>query len=180
MIIIFDTETTGLTLPSAVSADRQPRLIEFGAIKLGKGGRIISELSQLIYPEELISETITKITGVTNEELKDAPKFRDFLPTLRRFFGKTKWLIAHNAPFDVSILKYELVRSACDDFPWPEDVIDTAQEYAPIIGYNPFLKTIYSHVLGKELAQTHRAIDDVRALHEALVHDDFYHKVGCW
>ena len=67
MYAIIDIETTGLS-PIA------DKIIEI-AIYIHDGEKIINEYSSLIDPERFISANITRITGITNEMVKDAPKF---------------------------------------------------------------------------------------------------------
>ena len=171
-IVIFDTETTGLPLPKTAPLDKQPRIIELGAVVVNKEG-VVRELSQLLDPGVEISAEITKITGITNDQLKGKPTFKEFLPELKAFFTDTQVLIAHNAPFDRKMLELDLERVECTDFPWPEQVVCTVQEYQPQFGKRPKLLELYERVMGVPLAQTHRALDDVKALHECIAKDGF-------
>lgn len=175
--IIFDVETTDLTLPSAADLEKQPRIIEIGAIAVTESG-IVGELSQLINPGISIDAKITKITGIKNEDLVGQPNFADFLPQLRTFFTGADMLICHNAPFDSALLRYDLARVGCEDFPWPSDIICTVQEYTPLFGRRPKLTELYESVLLRPLAQTHRALDDVKALYEVLVADKFFSQIA--
>ena len=67
--IIFDTETTGLLLPSSAPLEKQPRIIELGALKVDANG-VLDELNQLLDPEQTITAEITKITGITPDQRK--------------------------------------------------------------------------------------------------------------
>jgi DNA polymerase III epsilon subunit-like protein len=173
--IIFDTETTGLLLPSTAPISKQPRITEIGAISLSICGEMDC-LSQLINPEIKITEKITKITGIDNKKVKDAPTFKEFFPKLKEFFCQTDILIAHNAPFDVGMLEAEFNRNGCS-FPIPQTVLCTVQEYMPVFGFRPSLIQLYKKIVGKDLNQTHRALDDVEALLEILIKDDFFVKI---
>lgn len=172
--IIFDTETTGLLLPSSAPLEKQPRIIELGALAVSTETGIVGELSQLINPQMDISAEITKITGITNEDLVGKPTFAEYLPTLRSFFEGADMLICHNAPFDLGMLKNDLKRAACEDFPMPAEIICTAQEYTPVVGKRPRLLQLYEIIMGKPLAQTHRALDDAMAVFEILDKDKFF------
>ena len=176
--IIFDTETTGLLLPSSAPLEKQPRIIELGAILVSTETGIIGELTQLINPEMEISAEITKITGITNEDLVGKPTFKEYLPTLRAFFDGADMLICHNAPFDSGMLRNDLKRAGCDDFPWPAETICTAQEYTPVVGKRPRLLQLYEIIMGKPLAQTHRALEDAMAVYEILDKDKFFSQLG--
>ncbi len=166
---IFDTETTGIPKHPNAKDEVQPRVIEFGAVLANENGEIIEELSLLFNPQQPLEEIITKITGLTDEDLVDAPLFEDKAHDLARFISKADVLIAHNLPFDSTMLELDINR--CDEskvpfagFPWPETKICTVQEHADEWGYRPKLTELYEHYTGEPLAQTHRAIDDVKAL----------------
>lgn len=164
-VLLFDTETTGLTLHPNVDVSKQPRVIEFGGLLLDVGRRIvIEEVSMLINPGEPITEEITSITGITNDDLKDAPSFVECLPQLRRFFADASMAVAHNLPFDKAILMGELKRAGAADFPWPKQELCTVGVFTDEWGRNPKLTELYEKVMGKPLEQTHRALDDVKAL----------------
>jgi len=175
--IILDTETTGLLLPITAPLVSQPKIIELGAIKVDMFEKIES-LSQLINPEEKLSAKIIKITGIKDDDLVEAPTFKEFSPKLIEFFKGCDLLIAHNAAFDVGMLSNELKRSKnFYNFPWPAETICTVNEYAPLLGYMPKLINLYEHIIGKPLAQTHRAVDDCEALYEILIEDKFFEKI---
>ena len=172
--IIFDTETTGLLLPSKAPLRKQPFIIELGAIAVDETGAELRELSQLLDPTLILDPKITKITGIQQSDLEGKPTFAEFLPQLREFFAGADALICHNAPFDVGMLKNELRRAECEDFPWPKQTVCTVQEYVHLFGRRAKLTELYERVIGRPLAQTHRALDDVRALRDILVGDRFF------
>lgn len=172
--IVFDTETTGLTLHPHAPITKQPRMIEFGAALLDDTGQVVETASILINPQEEITEEITKITGIKTADVADAPTFAQVLPQIKRIFACADTVMAHNLPFDRAILKGELGRIHCLDFPWPERELCTVGLYKDAWGRNPKLLELYAHVLGKPLAQTHRALDDVMALVEIIQKEELW------
>ena len=174
--VIFDTETTGLLLPSSAPLEKQPRIIELGIVVV-EDGKKTGEHNWLIYPECEISAEITKITGITNEDLQGKPLFRQLLAEIEDVFGNSDMGIAHNAPFDVGMLTNELKLCCREGFPWPTEMICTAQEYTPMFGKRPRLIHLYEKVMGRPLAQTHRAIDDALAVFEVLEQDKFFQQL---
>jgi DNA polymerase III epsilon subunit-like protein len=179
MIVVFDTETTGLTLHPDAPLEKQPRIIEFGGVLLDpSNGQIVEECSIMIDPGEEITPEITKITGITNDDVRGAPKFVDALPQLRRFFAEGTAVMAHNLPFDKAMMRAELMRCDCRDFPWPAVELCTVGLYKEDWGRNPKLTELYEHVMGKKLAQTHRALDDVKALVEIVQSAELHLVVG--
>lgn len=170
-IIIFDTETTGLLLPSTAPIEKQPRIIELGIITV-EHGQMTHMKNWLFDPGCEISAEITKITGITNDDLKGKPKFRECLVEIEHYFSGSDLGFCHNAPFDTGMLKTELALLQHAGFPWPKNMVCTAQEYAAVLGYRPSLKQLYELAMGKKLEQTHRAMDDAYAVYEILKADD--------
>jgi len=174
MIIVYDTETTGLTLHPDAPVTKQPKCIEFGGVLLDRNGRVVEEASILINPGEQLSAEITKITGITDADLVDAPPFAEVLPQLRRLFAEADTVMAHNLPFDKAILRGELARLNVYDFIWPKRELCTVGLYKDQWGRNPRLIELYESVMGKPLAQTHRALDDVHALVEIIQKEELW------
>ena len=94
--VAIDVETTGL---SPVYNE----LIEISAIKYEKAKKK-DTFSTLIKPKKEISDTITNITGITNEMVKNAPNIEQVMPKLIDFIGDYP-IVAHNANFDYSFLQ---------------------------------------------------------------------------
>ncbi len=170
---VFDFETTGLLLPSTVDVSKQPRAIEL-AVALVRGNAIIATHEWRFNPQQPLPAIITKITGLTDADLYDQPPFSQTLTEIVSVFKKAAVGIAHNAPFDVGILTHELTRAKCSTFPMPPRICCTVQEYFHQFGYRPKMTELYERILKRPLAQKHRALDDVRALVELLIHDNFF------
>jgi DNA polymerase III epsilon subunit-like protein len=169
LIVVFDTETTGLTLHPDAPLAKQPKIIELGAALVDRRGQVVETLSQLVHPGEEVSAEITKITGITNADLVGAPRFGACLPQLRHIFGQARAVFAHNLPFDKALLHYDLARCGAVEFPWPAAQFCTVGLHRGAWGRNPKLIELYEHTLGRPLPQTHRALDDVLALVEVVV-----------
>ncbi len=99
--ISFDLETTGL---SVMDDD----IIEFGAVRI-TNGQESGRLQSLIKPNKRISQKITNLTHITNEDVKDAITIEEFIPKILEFFGDDV-LVAHNATFDVGFVNEVLNR----------------------------------------------------------------------
>src|SRR5690554_3339194 len=87
----FDFETTGLNSYS-------DEIIEIGAVKI-KDGKIIDEFGTFVKPEKRIPAKITKLTGINNQMVDNAPGLSVALKDFRNFIGDTV-LVAYNASFD--------------------------------------------------------------------------------
>ena len=101
--IILDTETTGL------SADNGDRIIEIGCVELLN--RKLSGRNKHFYlnPERDSHEDALKVHGISNEFLRDKPKFDAVADELLDYLHGAE-IIIHNAPFDVGFLNNELER----------------------------------------------------------------------
>ena len=173
-IVVYDTETTGLTLHPHAPIEKQPKIIEFGAVVLEQG-EAVEEHSFIINPGERISEEIIKITGITNDDLHGKLPFQEYIPRMGEIFGSCSGVMAHNLPFDKAMLMNDLKRcGAWDGFPWPERETCTVGLYKEQWGRNPKLLELYEDVMGKPLAQTHRALDDVKALVEIILEEELW------
>ncbi len=95
--VVFDLETTGLYPNSGDS------ITEFGAVKI-KDGKIIDRYDELINPGKDLSEEIIKITGITNEMLKDKRNEHDGIVDFMKWVGDLP-MVAHNAKFDISFIE---------------------------------------------------------------------------
>ena len=173
LAFIFDTETTGLPKHRRAKINLQPRIIEFGALLIDEDGNEHEEMNVLLDPEQEIEPIITKITGITQDQLDGQAKFIEVLPRIMLMAAKADIIIAHNLPFDESLLQFELQRCGQDKFPWPRIKLCTVQENRDAWGKRPKLTELYERVIGKPLAQTHRAIDDCRALAEIVIKENY-------
>lgn len=93
--VVLDFETTGLR----AGADQ---IIQIGAIRYFDHWKD-EQMDVLINPQRYISPTITRLTGITNEMVEDAPTIDEKLGELIEFIGELP-IIAHNASFDMGFL----------------------------------------------------------------------------
>ncbi len=151
-IVVLDFESTGLNTGKA-------RIIEIGAVKLA-GGVVADSFSQLVDPGEALSPRITEITGITDNQLQGQPTAAEALPELMKFIGDAP-IAAHNASFDVSLMKAELKRIGMN---WNGPVLDTLSYarklYPELKSYR--LGALCKH-LGVSLKNAHRAVHDAAA-----------------
>lgn len=95
---VIDVETTGLS-------PRAEKITEI-AIYTHNGERIIEEFSTLINPEKKIPFQITRLTGINNQMVKDAPKFYEIAKKIIEI-TEGKILVGHNVSFDYNFIKSE-------------------------------------------------------------------------
>ncbi|SFC33572.1 DNA polymerase-3 subunit epsilon [Polaromonas sp. OV174] len=99
--IVLDTETTGL---SAANGDR---IIEIGCVELVARKLTGNNKHFYLNPERDSHEDALKVHGISNEFLKDKPKFSAVAKELLDYLQDAE-IIIHNAPFDVGFLNKEL------------------------------------------------------------------------
>ena len=175
-MIVFDLETTGLPLAEGADLNLQPRITEFGAIKLDEDLKEIDVIEFLVNPGIPLDPKIPKITGLTDDMLKDQKPFIARLDQIVDFFLGERILVAHNLPFDRAILKFELERvGRILSFPWPPEQICTVEVGETVWNKKRKLGDIYLEVTGQEHKGAHRSIADVRALIEIV---KWYKKEG--
>jgi DNA polymerase-3 subunit epsilon len=170
-VVIFDTETTGLVKHSLTPLKDQPYIIELGTIVWDTVTDQTAERAWLMNPGVKLEAIITKITGLRDEDVVDEPPFSAYVDAIANTFFQANVMVAHNVEFDLAMLHNELKRCDRQQFPWPDTTMCTVRQYEHAFGHRPTLQQLYQHVLGKPLAQTHRALDDCRAVLEILQHD---------
>lgn len=164
-IILFDTETTGLLKPEAASLDDQPYIIEFFGTKIDKEFNHLSDLHFRCKPPMPIEDIITKITGITNQQLENKEPFEKSYKELCDFFVGAEILVAHNLPFDRGMLANELRRIERQYmFPWPPRQVCTIEATMGIQQRRMSLANVHKHLFGHEHTDQHSAKGDVYAL----------------
>ena len=157
--VIFDIETTGLSKETE-------SITEIGAVKV-VDGKIIDRFSTFVNPERPIPAEITKLTGITNEMVADAPVITEILPKFLEFCQDAV-LVAHNANFDTGFIRLNAERKC--DIEVKNTVLDTLELSRALL---PELKKhkldIICEQLGVSLEGHHRAVNDAEATAEVFL-----------
>ena len=148
MIIALDLETTGL-LPD------KDKILEVAAIRMDAQGNILEEFHSLINPGIGIPSLITHITGITDDEVKDAPSFAKIRDELIAFIGNDP-ILGHSIQFDINFLRANQV--PCGDIAL--DTLPLAQTF--LHNEDSYSLEILSQKYGLTHANKHRALDDTR------------------
>ena len=107
--IILDTETTGL------SAEGGDRIIEIGCVELLNRKLTGNNLHFYLNPERDSHEDALRVHGISNEFLRDKPKFVEVAEEILAYLQDAD-IIIHNAAFDVGFLNKELELSGRPPF----------------------------------------------------------------
>ena len=96
--VVVDIETNG-------SKPHNSQVIEIGAIKF-RGERILDRFESFIYAKE-VPEYISKLTGINQQDLQNAPSQEEVLMKFKEFLGDAVF-IAHNVDFDYNFISNKL------------------------------------------------------------------------
>ena len=99
--IVLDTETTGL------SAETGDRIIELGCVEMMARKLTGNNLHFYFNPDRDSHEDALRVHGISNEFLKDKPRFSELADEILAYLEGAE-LIIHNAPFDIGFLNKEL------------------------------------------------------------------------
>jgi DNA polymerase III epsilon subunit family exonuclease len=150
-LIVFDLETTGLDF----EADR---IIEIGAVRLN-GLRAEAQFSSLVSTDIELTDDIVKLTGINAEMLHNQPRIDEVLPRFLEFIDGAV-LVAHNAEFDLGMIKAAASRLGID-IEWPcFCTLKMARELLPDLE-NKKLGTLAEHY-GLTFEARHRSIGDAK------------------
>ncbi len=156
--IFYDTETTGIRAEN-------DRIIELAAYDPVRE----KTFEMLINPERPIPLEASAIHHITDEMVKDAPKFAEVAHKWMEFLDGDVVLIAHNNDaFDKHFLRCEFERT---DIPLPDwnylDSLKWARKYRYDLPRHAlqFLREVYD----VEANQAHRALDDVMVLYKVFM-----------
>ncbi len=123
--VCVDIETTGLD-------SKLHEIIEIGAVRVEEG-RVTAEFSELVKPDRALPEYITRLTGITDLDLRNAGTIRQVLPSFLDFVsGHT--VVGQNIGFDVAFLR---TAAGLGNFGAPVDTGELARILLPMLpSYN--------------------------------------------
>lgn len=149
---IIDIETTG-------GMSHRDRITEVAMVRI-QNGEIIDRFESLINPERSIPTEITRITGITNDMVANAPKFYEVAKTIVEF-TEDAIFVAHNVRFDYNFIREEFKSLG---YTYSKKLLCTVQlsrkAFPGLRSYS--LGNLIRH-FGIEVVNRHRAMDDVLA-----------------
>jgi DNA polymerase III subunit epsilon len=158
--VVVDVETTG------GSPAHGHRVTEVAAVWV-EGGEIREAFSSLVNPERRIPGMITSLTGISNEMVAGAPRFRELTRELRRAL-RGRVFVAHNAPFDWRFLSAEL--ELATGAPMGGRQLCTVRLGRRLLPELPSRSLdSLARYFGLEIASRHRALDDAMATAKVLL-----------
>ncbi|WP_294748439.1 3'-5' exonuclease [uncultured Prevotella sp.] len=167
-LVVFDLETTGLDLV-------KDRIIQISYIKVTPDGKE-ERGDHLINPECEILPIITQLTGISNEDVKDKPTFKQLAKTLAEKFMGCDFAGFNSNNFDIPLLAEEFLRAGIDfDFSKCR-LIDACTIFRKMERRN--LASAYKFYCGRKMEEdfeAHRADQDTEATYRVLMGQlDYY------
>lgn len=152
--VAMDLETTGLN-------PRLDKIIEIGAVKV-REGEMVDTFCTYVNPGRSIPERITRLTGIGDEEVKDAPFIEEVMTQFLEFLGED-CLLGHNIIFDYSFIKKAAVNQKLTFERQGMDTLRIARRFLPELESRNlgFLCRYYEI----PLEEAHRAYHDAMASH---------------
>ena len=158
-IIFFDLETTG----TSVTSDR---IVEISLIKVFPDGHT-EEKTRRINPERHIPEESTAIHHITDDDVKNAPTFRQIAKSLFELFADSDIAGFNSNKFDVPLLIEEFGRAGLSFDVSGRSFVDVQGIFHKM--EQRTLVAAYRFYCGKELNDAHSASADTRATYEVLL-----------
>ena len=150
--VIVDVETTG-------GSPKNSKITEIAMYKFNGAG-IIDEFSSLVDPEIAIPEFIVRLTGITNDHVKNAPKFYEIAKQIIEFCTDSIF-VAHNVSFDYGMFRHEF-KNLGFDFRKPHlCTVESARKILP--NHASYSLGKLSRALGIVIKNRHRAGGDAIA-----------------
>ena len=161
-LVIFDLETTGLDLV-------KDRIIQISYIKVYPNGQE-ERGNELVNPEKPIPEEVAVLTGISNEDVKDKPTFKQLGQILAGKFTGCDFAGFNSNHFDIPLLAEEFLRAGIDfDFSKCR-LIDAQTIFHRMERRN--LAAAYKFYCGRKMEddfKAHRADQDTEATYRVLM-----------
>ena len=161
-LIVFDLETTGLDFI-------RDRIIQISYIKVSPEGTEERE-NIFVNPERPIPHEVVELTGITDDDVKDAPTFKTLAPQLCEKFKGCDFAGYNSNHFDIPMLAEEFLRAGIDfDFSKVR-LIDAQTIFHKMERRN--LAAAYKFYCGRKMEDdftAHRADEDTEATYRVLM-----------
>jgi DNA polymerase-3 subunit epsilon len=160
-LIVFDLETTGLDIVN-------DKIIQISYIKVYPDGKEERE-NIFVNPGKPIPAVVTQLTGISDDDVKDAPSFKEISSSLSEKFKGCDFAGFNSNHFDIPMLAEEFLRVGVDfDFS-KSRLIDAQNIYHKMERRN--LAAAYKFYCGHKMEEdfeAHRADQDTEATYRVL------------
>ncbi len=157
-IIFFDIESTGLNIAS-------DRIVELSALKIFPNGD--QELkTRRLNPTILISPEAQAIHGISNEDVKDCPTFKEVAKSLASWMTGCDFAGYNSIKFDIPMLAEEFLRAGIEFDFRKRKLVDVQNIFHKM--EQRTLSAAYKFYCNKDLENAHSAEADTVATFEIL------------
>lgn len=157
-IIFFDIESTGLSIT-------QDRIVELSALKINVNGDQEIKTRRL-NPTIPISPEAQKIHGISNEDVKDCPTFKEVAKSLSSWMLGCDFAGYNSIKFDIPMLAEEFLRAGIDFDFRKRKMVDIQNIFHKM--EQRTLIAAYKFYCSKDLENAHSAEADTVATYEIL------------
>ena len=157
---MFDQPITFVDIETTGGSPRNSRVLEVAALRY-EDGQIVQEFSTLIQPDTYVPRFISNITGITDADVRDAPRFADIAAELHDILDGAIFA-AHNVNFDYSFIKNEYALLGATFKAKRFCTVRLSRFLYPNDRGHSLQKLIERHDLPFE--KRHRALDDAKAI----------------
>jgi len=158
-LAFFDLETTGVNVAS-------DRIVEISILKaMPHGDEQVKTLK--INPEMPIPLTSSLIHGIYDDDVKDAPTFKEVAPEIADFLKDTDLAGYNSNKFDIPVLMEEFLRAGIEFDIENRKFVDVQNIFHQM--EQRTLKAAYKFYCNEVLEQAHSAEADVRATYHVLL-----------
>jgi len=154
-VVFVDIETNGGTAPNG-------RITEIAAIRV-EGEAVVDTFTSFVNPGGPIPVWITRLTGITDADLVQAPYFDEIAGSLKRIFDGAIFA-AHNVQFDYSFLKHHFQQVGYDFRPKLFCTVRMSRALYPEHKGHSLEKIIERHRIAVD--DRHRAYADAKAIYD--------------
>jgi len=155
-IIYYDIESTGVETENA-------RIVELACIKYNVDGTQ-EEKTILVNPGVPIPKEASDVHGITDEDVKDKPFFKQYASAIRNWFDGCDLAGFNSDNYDIPLLSAEFERSELEGINWNPTLFDVLKLYREL--FPNTLSEVYKRLTGKELEGAHGAVADIKATKE--------------
>lgn len=157
-LVVFDLETTGIDVV-------KDRIVEIAVLKVFPNGNRESKVRR-INPEMPIPPEATAVHGITDDDVKDAPTFKEIAKSLANYIEGCDFAGFNSNKFDLPLLAEEFLRAGVDIDLKKRKFIDVQTIFHKM--EKRTLASAYKFYLDKDLVNAHSAEADTLATFEIL------------
>ena len=158
-IVFFDLETTGINIT-------KDRIVEISYLKIVPDGKEECK-TRRVNPQMPIPEQATAVHGITDDDVKDCPTFKELAKSLAAQIEGCDLAGFNSNRFDIPLLAEEFLRAGVDIDLGKRKFIDVQTIFHKMEQRN--LTAAYKFYCGKDLTEAHSAEGDTRATYEVLM-----------